>query len=95
VVLVPHLSLFDPAGHDLTASLTAGIAIAASCNTRRSGRHLADGALLADDALIHQNLERLLLYTDGVLEARTADGDLFGLHRIPRQRSAHTWTAGH
>jgi serine phosphatase RsbU (regulator of sigma subunit) len=144
-----HLSLFDAAGHDLTAGLAASIAMAASRNTRRSGGHLTDIALLADQALAQQNLEerfitailgvldlltgrltwvncghpppllirqervvkelirpsgppiglldgevpgihtedlepgdRLLLYTDGVVEARTADGGLFGLHRL-------------
>jgi serine phosphatase RsbU (regulator of sigma subunit) len=144
-----HLSLFDAAGHDLTAGMVASIAMAASRNTRRSGGHLTDIALLADHALAQQNLDerfvtailgvldlltgrltwvncghpppllirhervvkelsrppgppiglldgevpdvhtenlepgdRLLLYTDGVVEARTADGDLFGLQRL-------------
>jgi hypothetical protein len=144
-----HLSLFDAAGHDLTAGLVASIAMAAARNTRRSGGRLTDIAFLADQAITDQNLDerfltavlgvlhlttgrlewvncghpppllirderivkeltrtpdlpigllhgeapavhtedlqpgdRLLLYTDGVVEARTRDGSLFGLHRL-------------
>ncbi len=144
-----HWALFDATGHDLTAGLAAGIAMAAARNTRRSGGGPADIALQADDAIGKQNLDerfitallgvlnlatgrltwvncghptpllirdervvkelvrppdlpigllngeepavytevlqhgdRLLLYTDGVVEARTPTGDLFGVHRL-------------
>jgi serine phosphatase RsbU (regulator of sigma subunit) len=144
-----HLSLCDAAGHDLTAGLVAAITMAVARNTRRSGGHLTDIALRADQTIIQQDLEerfatallgtlnlvtgelewvncghpppllirrqrivkelaypadspigllhgeppvahtedlqpgdRLLLYTDGVIEARTSDGDMFGLPRL-------------
>jgi serine phosphatase RsbU (regulator of sigma subunit) len=144
-----HLSLYDAAGHDLTAGLIAAITMAVARNTRRSGGHLIDIALQADRTIIQQDLEerfitailgvlnlvtgklewvncghpppllirhhrivkelaypadppigllhgaepavhtedlqpgdRLLLYTDGVIEARAGDGDRFGLHRL-------------
>jgi serine phosphatase RsbU (regulator of sigma subunit) len=43
--------------------------------------HLADPIPhLTDEAL--QPADRILLYTDGVVEARTADGDFFGVQRL-------------
>jgi Stage II sporulation protein E (SpoIIE) len=44
------------------------------------------GLLRADIPVVHtedlQPADRLLLYTDGVVEARTRDDELFGLHRL-------------
>ncbi|MDP9862044.1 MULTISPECIES: PP2C family protein-serine/threonine phosphatase [Streptosporangium] len=147
---VAHLGIFDAMGHDVSAGLTASLAVAACRNNRRRGAGLAENsemieavliaefgratrfvtAVLADldtstgvlswvnrghhppvvirggrwitmlacrpahplgldlgipVALCRQQLEpgdRLLLYTDGITEARNASGQEFGLERF-------------
>jgi hypothetical protein len=144
------VSIFDAAGHDLTAGLVTSVALAGCRNTRRSGGDLLQLAARVDQAIAgqfdqsrfatallceldiaaghltwivcghpppllirdnqvvkellrephpplglayeatrpqihHEQLEpgdRLLLYTDGVVEGRNADGRQFGLKRL-------------
>jgi hypothetical protein len=144
------VSIFDAAGHDLTAGLIASVAMASCRNTRRSGGDLLESATRVDHAIAdqfdrsrfatallcelniatghltwivcghpapllirdsqvvkellrephpplgiayegappqihHEQLQpgdRLLLYTDGVVEGRGPDGRQFGLQRL-------------
>ncbi|MBC6463551.1 PP2C family protein-serine/threonine phosphatase, partial [Actinomadura sp. HBU206391] len=145
-----NVSIFDAAGHDLTAGLIASVAMAGCRNTRRSGGDLLESVTCVDQAIAgrfdpsrfatallceldiaageltwivcghpppllirdnqvvkelrrephlplglacddappqihHEQLQpgdRVLLYTDGVVEGRGPDGDEFGLKRL-------------
>lgn len=154
-----HMAIFDAMGHDLSAGLSAGIAVGALKYARRSGLGLTETTMAIDEALAKQfgqrrfvtgilatldtatgvfrwvmrghpppllirggkwikslhcpvappmgmrmraapvvceeQLEpgdRLLLYSDGVVEARSPQGEFFGLKRfadfVIRQHSA-------
>ncbi|QYC42897.1 Stage II sporulation protein E (SpoIIE) [Nonomuraea coxensis DSM 45129] len=86
---VLHVSLFDAMGHDTAAGLTASVALVI-----RGGRRVAtlESVPMPDPpmgfglgmsrGLLRYQLEpgdRLLFYTDGIVEARSPDGELFGL----------------
>jgi serine phosphatase RsbU (regulator of sigma subunit) len=47
-----HVSIFDALGHDLSAGLTASVAIASCRSTRRAGGSLTAIAARADDAIV-------------------------------------------
>lgn len=147
---VLHLAVFDAMGHDISAGLTASLAMAACRNHRRQGADLAGNSEAIEDVLISefgratrfvtavladldlntgllswvnrghhppvvirdgrwitslrcppshpmglalglpvqmcqeqlQPGDRLLLYTDGITEARNAEGQEFGLQRF-------------
>ena len=88
-----HLAIFDGLGHGLGSTLLTGLAVGAYRHARRDGGiaelscdpvlpfGLGDGAPKPRVAELEPD-DAVLLYTDGVTEARTAHGELFGLDRL-------------
>jgi Stage II sporulation protein E (SpoIIE) len=80
-----HIALFDTVGHGIAASGLTTLTLNTYRNARRSGLTLADTYKSIDKWIRSQQLEpgdALVLYTDGITEARNLDGELFGVERL-------------
>ncbi len=76
------------AGHPPPVLLRRGRAVRALGEGRRLPLGLADGRVEVGQARLEPG-DRLLLYTDGVTEARDPDGELFGLARLADLAERH------
>jgi hypothetical protein len=82
-------AVFDGADHDLQAGIRrpAGARRAVGQGAHEPATDAARGAGMPSDRLGAPRVQlelgdRLLLYSDGIVEARNADGEFFGEHRL-------------
>jgi serine/threonine protein phosphatase PrpC len=77
------------AGHPLPFLLRDGKAIRELSGGRRMPLGLDDARIRIGEEILEPG-DRLLLYTDGVTEARDPAGDMFGVSRLIEQTERHT-----